>query len=429
MNTLHAHKEVSRTDACTSPLKVQSTCHKRSTRSHCPYISSSLLNHSLASTARCRKIHANTRHAVQSSATQVANRPYPYHNCCNVPCVMIHLTPLLHKHTVVNVLNELHHAPLATGLERKLTGLLRSPLQKEPTTHSVYTLCTKPGSTAREGRQGNCFVTTLAAKPGKPTLPSTSHLAQAVEHPTQMQPMAYTTLCAKATQACSAGTNTPQLADERSPQCPSTADALAPRQASPHTTAAARRVPGAALARTTRTRQSQNTMVRDCQPRCPHASPGHGAQRRACGQAHLQAWPTVSRAASHTRHARDRKAPSAHTTPCPTTGHRPARPHRAQNHPSDLETTPHADRKEVERSNFFIRIAVTPRTPRPSAAPVWSFVDTYTAHHSMALTLRKRRWSAQTGDHARHGSAFFSVTSTKSDMRAGDLVLFLRTLS
>ena len=213
-----------------------------------------------------------------------------------------------------------------------------------------------------------CFVTTLVARPGKPTLPSTSHPAQAVEHPTQMQPMAYTTLCAKATQACLAGTHTPQLADERSPQCPSTANALAPRQASPHTTAAARRVPGAALARTTRTRQSQNTVVRDCQPRCPHASPGHGAQRRACGEADLQAWPTVSRAASHTRNAHDRKAPSAHTTPGPKTEHRPARPHRAQTHPSDLAISPHAGRKK--QTKFIFRIAVTPRTPRPSSAPV-----------------------------------------------------------
>ena len=123
------------------------------------------------------------------------------------------------------------------------------------------------------------------------------------------------------------------------------------------------------------------------------------------------------------------KAPSAHTTPGPQTGHRPARPHRAKTPPSDLETTAHAGRKEVESSKFFIRIAITPRTPRPSSAPVWRSVDTYTAHHPLALTLRTRRWSAQTGDHARHGSAFFPVTSTKSDMRASDLILFLRTLS
>ena len=183
-----------------------------------------------------------------------------------------------------------------------------------------------------------------------------------------MQPMAYTTLYAKATQACLAGTHTPQLADERSPQCPSTANALAPRQASPHTTAAARKVPGAALARTTRTRQSQNTEVRDCQPRCPHASPGHGAQRRACGQAHLQAWPTVSRAASHTRNAPDRKAPSAHTTPGPKTEHRPARPHRAKKTLSDLETTPHAGRKEVKRSKCFLFASQLLRARR---APLW----------------------------------------------------------
>ena len=244
-------------------------------------------------------------------------------------------------------------------------------------------------------------MTTLVARPGKPTLPSTSHLAQAVEHPRQMQPMAYTTLCAKATQACLAGTHTPQLADERSPQCPSTANALAPRQASLHTTAAARRVPGAALARTTRIRQSQNTVVRDCQPRCPHASPGHRAQRHACGQADLQAWPTVSRAASHTRNEPDRKAPSAHTTPGPKTEHRPARPHRAQTFPSDLAISPHAGRKKqtlFSHRNYSAHAA-------PLFSTSWRFVDTYTAHHSMALTLRKRRWLAQTGDHTRHGSA------------------------
>ena len=207
------------------------------------------------------------------------------------------------------------------------------------TAHSVA-CASKANLTLRSSsRCASRFVTTLGARPGKPTLPSTSHLAQPVEHPRQMQPMACTTLCAEAMQAYLASTHTLQLADERSPQCPSTANALAPRQASPHTTAAARRVPGAALARTTRTRQLQNTVVRDCQPRCPQASPGHGAQRRACGQAHLQAWPTVSRAASHTRNAHDRKAPSAHTTPGPKTEHRPARQHCAKTVPSDLETS------------------------------------------------------------------------------------------